>query len=390
VADSVTVTSRQSWFSRLRESIKSVLFGLFLFVAGFPLLFWNEGRAVRTAKSLEEGAGIVMSVSPDVVDVANGGTLVHVSGFAKTDDSVEDQTFGVSENAIRLSRHVEMFQWVESKSSETEKNLGGSEETTTTYDYTTEWRDSVVDSSKFESPAGHENPRTFPYDTRSDEAANVSLGAFTLSASQVARLHKSEDLHLDASPGGIPNAQIHDGVVYLGADPGAPSVGDARVRFTVVRPGPVSIVARQVGSSFEPYQAEAGGSVSLLEEALVSADAMFASAQRSNTIVTWMVRLGGYLLMFVGLSMTFRPIAVVGDVVPLFGRLLGAGVGIFSAFVAAFFAFSTMAVAWFAYRPLLGITLLVMAGGAVYLLIRAVNKKSSSAAPPPPLPPLPG
>src|SRR5436190_1615354 len=58
MAGSYTVTSSESWFGRIMSSIKSVLVGLVLFLAAFPLLFWNEGNAVRTAKSLEEGGGI--------------------------------------------------------------------------------------------------------------------------------------------------------------------------------------------------------------------------------------------------------------------------------------------------------------------------------------------
>ena len=57
--------TRASWFSRITESIKAVLIGLVLFFAAFPLLWWNEGRAVQTARSLDEGAGKVRSVAAD-------------------------------------------------------------------------------------------------------------------------------------------------------------------------------------------------------------------------------------------------------------------------------------------------------------------------------------
>ena len=388
--DRVTVTSSQSWFSRLGESIKSVLFGAILFLAGFPLLFTNEGRAVRTAKSLDEGAGVVQSVSPDVVDPSKDGELVHVSGFTSTEDVLSDETFGVSENAIHLARDVEMYQWVENKSSSSETRVGGSEETTTTYEYETEWRDSLVSSSSFQSPAGHENPSAMPYDSRAEQARRVELGAFVLSDSQIRSLRRREPLTVSSVPSGLRNARAHDGYVYIGANPGAPEVGDVRVKFSVVRPGPVSVVARQTGPSFEPYNARAGANVFLLEESLVSAEAMFDSAQQANTNLTWFLRFVGFLVMFIGLRLVFRPIAVFGDVVPIVGRLLGAGIGAFSAFVAAFFAFGTIAIAWIAYRPLLGVTLLALAAGAIYLLIRKVKKNApATASTPPPLPPLP-
>ena len=68
---SITETTSTSWFTRIKNSVVGVLFGLLLLVAGVVGLFWNEGRAVTTARSLEEGAGIVMSVAADRVDAAN-------------------------------------------------------------------------------------------------------------------------------------------------------------------------------------------------------------------------------------------------------------------------------------------------------------------------------
>ena len=55
--------SSQSWISRLGGSLKSVLFGIVLFGASIVLLWWNEGRAVKTAKGLKEGSAAV--VRPD-------------------------------------------------------------------------------------------------------------------------------------------------------------------------------------------------------------------------------------------------------------------------------------------------------------------------------------
>lgn len=232
--DRVSVTMSQSWFSRLADSIKSVVFGLVLFVVGFPLLFWNEGRAVKTARSLTEGAGVVVSVSPDAVDPANDGKLVHVSAFTATDDVLVDDTFGISENAIRLERYVEMYQWVEDESSTSETKLGGSKKTTTTYDYSMEWKTSLVDSNGFHSPGGHQNPTAMPYEGRIEWATNVTLGAFTVAQSQIRDLDNSESLRWSSLPSSLQGSKLEEGDVYIGADPQSPSVGDARVKFSVV------------------------------------------------------------------------------------------------------------------------------------------------------------
>ena len=107
MADDYTEVTSQGWGSRIMESIKGVLVGGAFFVGSFPLLIWNEGRAIKTARSLEEGAGAVVSVPADRVDAGNQGKLLHVSGQATTSETLADSDFGVSANAIHLKRVVE-------------------------------------------------------------------------------------------------------------------------------------------------------------------------------------------------------------------------------------------------------------------------------------------
>ena len=129
----VTETTTIGWGSRLGSSFKGILFGLGLFIAGFPLLFWNEGRAVTDTKTNEEGAASVVEAAAGEVDPSQEGKLVHVVGEATTQDVLSDGEYGVSATAIRLAREVEMYQWVEDSETHEEKKLGGKIERTTTY-----------------------------------------------------------------------------------------------------------------------------------------------------------------------------------------------------------------------------------------------------------------
>lgn len=393
--DSFTEVTEQSWFSRLFESIKSVLVGIVLFVAAFPLLFWNEGRAVRTAKSLAEGASAVVSVSADTVNAANEGKLVHMTGEATTAETLSDPEFGVSAPAIKLKRRVEMYQWEEQKKSESRTKLGGGKETVTTYTYRQAWSPSLIDSGSFKHPEGHENPRAMPVSSQSWTAKEVTLGAFTLAEAQVESLSKSEDFSIDEKaaaalpPDMKERAKLASGGYYLGGDPASPAIGDTKVTFQIVRPATVSIVARQIGSTFEAYQAKAGGSILLLDYGTLSADSMFKTAEESNVVITWILRAVGFLLMALGLFLVLRPIAVFADVLPILGSLLGMGIGLFVAVVAASLTVVTIAVSWLFFRPLLGITLLVLAGAGMAGLIhlgrqrRAKRKQQMPAAPAP-------
>jgi transmembrane protein TMEM43 len=85
--------------------------------------------------------------------------------------------------------------------------------------------------------------------------------------------------------------------------------------------------------------------------------------------------------MFLGLFMVFRPIAVLADVLPLFGTALSAGIGLFAFIGAAVLSILTIAVAWLVVRPVLGIALVVVAiGGIVWLLKVGRNTKAVRAA----------
>src|SRR5262245_50116577 len=110
MSNTFTETTHTSWFTRIKNSFGGAVIGLVLMVGMVVLLFWNEGRAVQTAKSLAEGAGAVVSVGVDGVDQANEGKLVHVTGPVTTDSTPSDDDFGVSAAGVRLVRKVEMYQ----------------------------------------------------------------------------------------------------------------------------------------------------------------------------------------------------------------------------------------------------------------------------------------
>ncbi len=377
MADSFTEVSEQSWLSRLFGSIKSVFVGIILFLIAFPLLFWNEGRAVRTAKSLSEGSQAVVSVASDTVDGANEGKLVHMTGEATTKDVLSDATFGVTVPAIKLTRKAEMYQWQEEKKSETRTKLGGGTETVTNYTYKAGWSPSLIDSSAFKNPEGHQNPDAMPVKGDTWTARTVTLGAFTLSPAQVDQLSNAETLRAEEKTSAtLPRrAKYDDGGYYIGADASTPVVGDERITFQVVRPATVSIVGTQVGNTFEPYHAEAGDTILLVSDGTVSADGMFKEAQSENAVLTWILRGAGFLLMLIGLVLIFSPLGVVADVVPFVGSLLRAGTGLFSFMMAACLSLVTIAIAWVVYRPLIGVTLLLVALAAVLTLSRMAPKR---------------
>lgn len=427
-----------SWVKRLGNSFKGVLVGIVLFIAGFPVLFSNESRSVATAKRLDEGAGAVVSVAADKVDGANEGKLVHVSGLATTEDTLVDDQFGVSAKAIRLVREVEVYQWVEHSETRPVKK-DGKEYKETTYTYKLEWCSKPVDSQGFKEK-GHDNvPAVLAFGDRESFATKVTLGAFSLSAEDIKRIGGEAPLSFPADykvPESIAGAQFLNGTVYIPVAEAAPSVaaavvaavapatnavatatnavaeaanavaaaatnaaavataavapapkrevaqqpkvGDLRVTFKAVVPHDISIIERQTGSTLAPWTASDGKDIAMLVSGLRTAEQMFASAKAANTTFTWILRLVGFLMMFIGVKMVLGPISTLVDAIPILNGIVAMGVSLVAFLVAAVFALVTIAVSWIVVRPVLGIALLVAAGAlAAYLFMK---KKQASVS----------
>ena len=387
LSDTFTVTSNESCLSRLGGAIVGVLFGIALFFGSFPLLWWNEGRAVHRARSLEEGAGVVMDVAADTVNPGNEGKLVHVTALATTTDSVKDPDFGIAATALRLNRMSETYQWKEKVHKEKHKKLGGGEETITTYTYEKGWSSGLEDSSNFHSPAGHQNPASLDYGSTVVSANNVTFGAFVLPQDLANKVGHGERRAAQESDAAAMEAfrfkAIDPTTFYRGKDPSAPAIGDVRLHFEVTPPTTVSVVAVQQGNSFGTFHAKAGSDVLLIEDGSVPAEQMFKSAQTANTVTTWLVRAGGFFAMFLGLVFIARPLSVLASVVPFFGTMVSAGTGFVSFLVAMLLSLVTIAFAWVFYRPLLGISLLVGAAAVLYLLVHKHKKAVANTVPPP-------
>jgi hypothetical protein len=158
-----------------------------------------------------------------------------------------------------------------------------------------------------------------------------------------------------------------------------PQVGDVRITFEAVKPSEVSVIAQQRGAKLEPYRTKAGTTLELVDDGVVPAADMFASAVASNNLMTWLLRFLGFLALYIGLSMLLAPLGVLADVLPFLGSIMRFGTSLIAMVIAVPTSLATIAIAWLAYRPVLGITLLVIGVGVPIALL--IMKKGKAAAP---------
>ena len=430
--------------TRVGNSFKAIGSGILMFVLGTALLWWNEGRAVKTEKMLDEaGSAYVEMENPNKKDASLEGELICGTAMATTEDSLIDADFGIGAKAISIRRSVEYYQWVEHTKTEKKDKLGGAEETVTTYTYSKQWVSSPIQSSQFHDPA-YQNKNTVltTYEDAQQYAENVSFGAYKLNESLIHSISSCEAMELAIADDllkqfdkstqaayerfygvqksvqqrpttqqpvqtpAIPDsvrallsdsakavldslqavndsinksmeaannkqdlAYVHQAsnVLYFGRVPGAPEVGDVRVTFEKVVPAKVTVMAVVDGDSFKPFKAKNGKRFQTLVMGKKSGDEIIEAEKEANNMLLWALRIVGILMVIGGLKGIFGFIETILKVVPFIAGIFGWGIGVVCTVLGVVWSLIVIAIAWLFYRPLLGISLLVLAGFLVWV-----------------------
>ena len=410
--------------TRVGNSFKAIGSGILMFCIGTALLWWNEGRAVKTEKMLDEaGSAYVEMENPNKKDASLEGELICGTALATTEDSLSDAQFGIGAKAISLRRSVEYYQWVEHSEEKKEDKLGGKEVTTTTYTYSKEWVSRPVESALFKDPAyQNKNMVLTTIEDAEKYAENVTWGAYKLNESLIHSISSREGMDLaiaedlmkqfdqnaktayerfygvkqqpaqqpaetavvsdsvkavnDSINKAIANAEnkkdleyIHqaNNVLYFGRVPGSPEVGDVRVTFEKVVPAKVTVMAVVDGDTFKPFKAKNGKRFQTLVMGKKSGDEIIDAEKEANNMWTWALRILGVLMVIGGLKGIFGFIETILKVVPFVAGIFGWGVGLVCSVVGIAWSLIVIAIAWLFYRPLLGISLLILAGFLVWV-----------------------
>ncbi|NP_001394208.1 transmembrane protein 43 isoform 7 [Homo sapiens] len=333
----VKTSSQPGFLERLSETSGGMFVGLMAFLLSFYLIFTNEGRALKTATSLAEGLSLV--VSPDSIhSVApeNEGRLVHIIGALRTSKLLSDPNYGVHLPAVKLRRHVEMYQWVETEESR-EYTEDGQVKKETRYSYNTEWRSEIINSKNFDREIGHKNPSAMAVESFMATAPFVQIGRFFLSSGLIDKvdnfkslsLSKLEDPHVDIIRRGD--------FFYHSENPKYPEV---------------TVIARQRGDQLVPFSTKSGDTLLLLHHGDFSAEEVFHRELRSNSMKTWGLRAAGWMAMFMGLNLMTRILYTLVDWFPVFRDLVNIGLKAFAFCVATSLTLLTVAAGWLFYRPL--------------------------------------
>ncbi len=364
--DVFTETTSRGFFSRLGGSFLGILIGPLLIIGAVVLLWWNEGRAVEAIVGLNAAAQQTVEASADTVSPANDGKLVHVVGPAAASAAIADFDLGVTfPGQVAVARTVEMYQWREKSQSQTTNNIGGGQTTTTTYTYSQQWLDTPADSSSFHHPEGHTNP-AMPFRSQTYAASDAKLGGYALDSGTLGLIDLSQPVAPDAPAGWTKNGdQLFKG------DPAAPKTGDLRVHYMGLPSGTtISVLAQQSHGGFAPFVTANGYSVDLAAMGNAPAATMIANKKHAESVLTWILRGVGAILMFMGFAFFLGPISTFASLIPFLGGIVRGAVGFISFVLAVPLTLIVIALAWIGHRPLIGGGILILALAVFYGLWR--------------------
>ena len=385
-----TQTQEIGFFERVGASLIGIPIGILLIVFPIALLWWNEGRNVDAQQAVDMAVARVVTVASSPVSPANEGKLVHVVGTA-TASGIEDQAMGSSLPGLILAeRRVEMYQWRERTSRQSQTNWGGGQTVTTSVGYDKVWSSVGINSRNFRVRDGHDNPPMLltPALIAADDAklGDFRLGPTTLAALTRTTLLRDGDpvafnLGDDWLPDGFQRVRPErtpsgyrfdaDGGLYRGDNPRQPAIGDIRVTYVGVPTGKVlTVVGKQSGGSFTDYPVARGYTIQLAAVGEHSAEALLDEEAAEESTLTWLMRLGGLLLMWLGFALLLGPLATLVSVVPVLGTLTEGLTAVTAFFLALTLTMITIAAAWLVVHPVFSIIMIISAlaliGGWLY------------------------
>ena len=423
MADSVSVSSHHSYGSRVGNSFKSILWGIILVIVSICLLARNENNYVKQKAALKEWAEIVQEATIDQIDSELEWKEIHVSGeTASKAEALQDSTFWIKTDDLKLKRTVEMYQWYEEEHEECHDNYWWSEDCKTTYTYDTKRSNEAISSNDFYQTTNHENPSTWEYESDERVKEPITLWVYTLTPIFINQLTNYKTINLSEQNINIPekyklttdqtaqtndttnvednnnnylywdnetttettnttvatnkNFHINGDQIYIWIDPTKPAVWDLKITFSSVKPWTVSIVWKQMGNELTSYKVSNWRNINLLSQGNVSAEDMFLQAQKENKMMTWIIRFIGLLLMYCGFAAMFKFIETLAKVLPFLANIIWVWTGIIALWLTLIVGFVTIWITWLAVRPVIWICCLIVAACGIFFLIK--NKKSKT------------
>lgn len=256
------------------------------------LLVWNESRNERTSVQLDNAAVTMRDPAFKNSGDLYSGQLVWLAEEVKGEELLVDEQFGISANALKMRRKVEMYQWVEdpARVNSYAHALAYEKE----YTYSKTWKEGIVDSRTFKR-GEYLNPLEIPVGDLTIQSETISMGKYRVSSSLLA----TTDNYVRYIPEHLQNESPHlpAGVMYIGeGTPQNPKIGDIKVWWEIIPEDTYSLLAGYEDGTLVPYEVQPGQQLGMMVPGTVSQEAMLDNLKNNQKLLTWYLRAFGSLM----------------------------------------------------------------------------------------------
>ncbi len=377
-------TVRTSFGQKIIGSFIGAILGIVLFFGSFVVLYLNEGR---------ENLGRISQSSVEISQAAHNledGTLICINGSLSATTYAFDSYLNAG-NYIIVRRSVEMYAYEETEHSRTQDNFGGSSTTTYTYSYAKKWVSSPQKSTSFKGdstekpgdiPSGYDSWIDAMPENNTSNAEGLSIGRYALSGTPSFSGDTSLALTSElVNISGVSNSALSGNYILIGnqagISSGEPKLGDIRISYKTISADDTGMLLGAVsGEGISAFSTPKNNTLYRFFSEASSRDQMISILETEHKTLTWILRLIGWLMMFMGLVAMTGPVTKFLSVIPFFSRVSGFLFGVAAFFISLVLTTLTVLLSIILHNFWLAIAFVVLIVAVVVVIVIQKRKKA--------------
>jgi hypothetical protein len=311
--------------------LAGVMGGALLFLCAFPVLYFNEAQ-----ENLSKVAEQAVEYNEALESSYLGYTVGAFSATNKANDPLLTREF------VAVTRKVEMYGYIETQSTST-ANSGNTQSTSNSeirYTYskawlvnpsqTTTWRGRVIDFPR-DLPINYNTwilnlPQAQTSTSTGLSMNNIPVDATNLDLSAFNDLSVTQDMIAD----NIYTVVLSD--LYFSNqgtfNSSIPVIGDVRISFTAIEFDDQGLLLGNIDNNqFSAFTTDSGNILYRFFNGESTIENVVSKLQTEYQLTIWIFRAVGFLMLFIGLLLSFKPISTLFNFIPIFGSV---GSGLFT------------------------------------------------------------
>lgn len=308
-----------------RNPLTGILGGALLFLCAFPVLYFNEAQ-----ENLSKVAEQAIAYSIDETSSYLGYTVGTFEATNKANDPLLTREF------VAISRTVEMYGYIETQSTTT-TNSGNTQSTLNSeirYTYSKAWLTNPAQTTTWRGRTS-DFPRDLPinYNTwvvnlpqpRTSTSTGLSINNIPVDGTNL-DLSASNDLSVtqDMIVDNVYSVLLGDLYTSIQGsfDLTKPVIGDVRISFTVIEFDDQGLLLGNIDNNqFSAFTTDGGNIMYRFFNGESTIENVVSQLQTEYQLTIWIFRVVGFLMLFVGLLLSFKPISTLFNFIPIFGSV---------------------------------------------------------------------